>query len=793
MATYLMRPTDSWDGSPDETHATAPWQRARPPAGADLPDFGTVFRRRWGMILGAMLAVLAVVGGLTFLLPRVFESSASFLIESSSADGGPGGALQVLERMGHSGSAETEVALIRSHSVVEPVVAALSLHVRLDGDEELRRAVLPTVSASQEAAPGLYRVTRLGSGAYQVTDAAGAIVLAGARPGEPVSFAGVVLTMPATAPSPLAVEVLPFSRAVEEVQKRFDVGAVEDRGDVVRLTCTGSAPAVARDLCAQLSRSYLSLRSRLQQAEADVTAEFLATQVQDVGEQLKAAEDRLERFEGQAMAVALNSQAQAEVARLVEVRTQRETLVAERDALHALIAEVEGGSSAPEYWRLASFPTFMKTQNQAVTRMLENLVELQNRRNDLALRRSEENPDLIAVDGRIEELETQLRTIAQTYESGLTAQVDALGRTLSQASSQVQGLPERQLESARLTRQVNILEEMYRFLQTRLNEAEVARAVNLPSVRVVDQATLPYRPSFPKPLLNMSLATVLGLVVGVVLGFYRESSNTRIYEREDVEGALGVPVVGLVGQMSKPGPLAIPGGRPALGSGVVKWRLDRDQEVGWEAFRSLATELRFARAASPEGKPRTLAVTSTSRGEGKTLTVCNLAVAWASTSSRTLLIDADLRGSSVASFFGLPVRGPGLSEVLSGELRIDQAIQPLPRGEGHTLYVLPAGAYPTTPTELLDSDRFQEMLDWAAANFDLVLVDTPPLNVLADTATIASRVDGMLVVVRSGMTDQVALDLTLSRIGRAGGTIQGIVLNGAALPDYYVRYSAISM
>jgi capsular exopolysaccharide synthesis family protein len=636
-------------------------------------------------------------------------------------------------------------------------------------------------------------VGRLESGAYQVADAAGAIVLAGARPGAPISFAGVELVLPVTAVSELSLEVLPFSQAVEEVQKRLDVGAVEDRGDVVRLTCEGSSPTAARDLCARLSQSYLALRSRLQQAEAEVTAEFLATQVEDVGKQLKAAEDRLERFEDKAMAVALNTQAQAEVGRLVEVRAQREAILAERDALHALMAEVENGSSAPEYWRLASFPTFMKTQNQAVTRMLESLVELQNRRNDLALRRSEENPDLIAVDERIAELETQLRSIAQTYEAGLSAQVDALGRTLSQASSQLQGLPERQLESARLTRQVNILEEMYRFLQTRLNEAEVARAVNLPSVRVVDQATLPYQPAFPRPLLNLSLATVLGLVAGVVLAFYRESSNTRIYEREDVEGALGVPVVGLVGQMSRPGPLAIPGGRPALGSGMVKWRLDRDQEVGWEAFRSLATELRFARAASPEGKPRTLAVTSTSRGEGKTLTVCNLAVAWASTSHRTLLIDADLRGSSVASFFGLPVRGPGLSEVLTGELTVEQAIRQVPRGDGRPLYVLPAGAYPTMPTELLDTDRFQEVLDWAAANFDLVLVDTPPLNVLADTATIASRVDGMLVVVRSGMTDQVALDLTLSRIGRAGGTIQGIVLNGAALPDYYVRYSAISM
>jgi capsular exopolysaccharide synthesis family protein len=191
------------------------------------------------------------------------------------------------------------------------------------------------------------------------------------------------------------------------------------------------------------------------------------------------------------------------------------------------------------------------------------------------------------------------------------------------------------------------------------------------------------------------------------------------------------------------------------------------------------------------GGMRTVAVTSSSRGEGKTFTAANLSIARASHGMMTLLIDADLKGRGVSKFLKVPDNRPGLTELLTKDAEINRHIQCYHIGSGSMLYVLSAGAGTTHSAELLESDRFRTLLEGLKRRFDLVVVDTPPLNVVADAAAVTSRVDGVVLVVRGGVTDRGALELTLERLKRIGAHTAGIVFNDAELPSSYRTYSHV--
>jgi non-specific protein-tyrosine kinase len=208
-----------------------------------------------------------------------------------------------------------------------------------------------------------------------------------------------------------------------------------------------------------------------------------------------------------------------------------------------------------------------------------------------------------------------------------------------------------------------------------------------------------------------------------------------------------------------------------------------------EAFRALAVDLKFAGGPVGNGGLSSIAVTSSARGEGKTLTACNLALTRASHGVRTLLIDADMRASGVTGFFGMPTPKFGLSDLLAGSVELSDVSTSLWVDGRETLCVIPAGTPTPHSAELLDSPNMGKLLEQARGQFDLIVIDTPPLNAITDAATIAPIVDGVVLVVRGGVTDRAALEMTLERLARGNGRVLGVVLNDVRLPEGYIsRY-----
>lgn len=288
-----------------------------------------------------------------------------------------------------------------------------------------------------------------------------------------------------------------------------------------------------------------------------------------------------------------------------------------------------------------------------------------------------------------------------------------------------------------------------------------------PVTITVDQsAVVPTTPIFPDLQTSLIVGGVLGLGVGIAFALTRTVSDRRIRAVDDVESRTGLPVVGTI-------PLTARADENRL------FDADAMNDKGTrfavaEALRALRTNLQFMDVDNP---PRTIVVTSPLPSDGKSTIACNLALTLAASGKAVVLIDGDLRRSTVATTMGL-AGGAGLSDVLSGRAELAEVMQRTRHSSN--LFVLTAGSVPPNPSEVLGSDRMRKLLA-DLARHATVIVDAPPLLPVTDGAVLTHQSDGALLVVSVGKTTYDLLDKALDTLNKVGGRALGVVLNKAPL------------
>ncbi len=276
-------------------------------------------------------------------------------------------------------------------------------------------------------------------------------------------------------------------------------------------------------------------------------------------------------------------------------------------------------------------------------------------------------------------------------------------------------------------------------------------------VSIVDPASYSSTQVSPRPVLNLVVAGVLGLILGLGMALLRDLLDNTVSSASDVEATIDAPVLSSV----------------AYDSTVPKHPLLT--EVGGhstrvEAFRLLRTNLQFL---DLDARPRALVITSAVPSEGKTSTATNLAIALAQTGLRVLLIDGDLRRPKVASVLGLE-RSVGLTTVLVGRSELQDSIQ---KHTDSGIYFLASGPIPPNPTEVLQSRAAQELFDRVSQMFDMVIIDGPPLLPVSDAAIMARDVDGAILVVRHGRTTKDQLKQAALRLAQVDANLLGVMVN----------------
>lgn len=374
-----------------------------------------------------------------------------------------------------------------------------------------------------------------------------------------------------------------------------------------------------------------------------------------------------------------------------------------------------------------------------------------------------DHPEMRSLRARIEELNRQIARESAVVSSGRTnslladyraasAAERALQSRVEQLKGAVLNLRGRSIQYAILQRDVDTNRALYDALLQRYKQIGVAGGVGAAPVSIVDRAQVPSGPFKPNLVLNLLVGLVAGLLAGILAAFGLEFLNDTIKTRADIRNKLGLACLGAVPK------------RPRREEFLEDLR-DPTSGIS-DAYSTIVTSLRFS---TDRGLPKTLLVTSARAAEGKSASALALAQNFARRGSSVLLVDGDLRKPA----FKAPSQKHGLTKLLTSEESVAGHITPT---QFENLWLLPAGPIPPNPADLLSSTRIQKILREAASQFDVVIVDAPPVLGLADAPLLASAAKDVMLIVESGKTRTAAAIEALNRLRTAGAVVLGATL-----------------
>jgi tyrosine-protein kinase Etk/Wzc len=378
------------------------------------------------------------------------------------------------------------------------------------------------------------------------------------------------------------------------------------------------------------------------------------------------------------------------------------------------------------------------------------LLDAQQKRRELVSRFTNEHPAVKTLDGQIAALNTAIANLNVRIRAMPTVQQDAL----------------------RLERDAKVNSEAYQSLRNNALQLQLIREGKVGNVRLIDEASVPEQPVKPKRTTVLAIAALLGLLGGVMLALARNALNRGIRDAHEIEAHTGLSVYSTIPQSAEQERLARLTAERQPGLHLLAAVAPSDAAV--ESLRSLRTALQFAMLEAPNNR---VLVTGATPGVGKSFVSANFAVILASAGKRVLLVDADLRKGHLNHYFGVR-RERGLSEVVAGTLKSSEAIH---RGLVANLDVLTTGVLPPNPAELMMSTAFAHVLQALSSEYDLVIVDTPPILVAADTLGIAPHVGTVLLVARAGESQIGELHESAKRLAHAGKTVSGVLFNAIDL------------
>ncbi|HEY4216049.1 MAG TPA: polysaccharide biosynthesis tyrosine autokinase [Gemmatimonadaceae bacterium] len=782
-----------------------------------VAKFWDVIRRnRWLIAICFTVCVLLGIAYASLSQP-VYESSGTIRIDEEQSNLP---VLDVLKSLATGNQVSTEMQVLQSRTLSEDVVDTLALQVQVLKPRGVARAILfRDVRAEPDAPEAKYIFRHLQSDSFSVENAATSGRMGVFAVGAPIRLNGIQLRLlpGATAQSVIELRVAPRLDAIEGFEQALKVTRPDREANVVSLKYRGNDPILVGQVPNVLMHQFIVRRQEIQRTEARSTVRFIHEQIDTLSNQLSASEEQLRAYLQREHIVSLPDEAKAQVGRLAELEGQRTGLEAERSALASLLTDVNAAAAKQKpgepspYRRLIAFPTLLR--NQAAASLLTSLATVEDDRASLLSRRTLKDPDVEVLSTRISDIEDQLRGIAGTYLQGLTDQETVIDQTLSKFNGDLGQVPTKEMEVARLERRPGILGAIDTLLQTRLKEAEIAQAVDDPSVRVVDPSILPERPMTTRLRLAIILGALCGLSLGIGGAFFREQLDRTVHTRDDILSSTGIPVLGLIPRIREidtptgAGRLAAAafkdgasrldraafGARNRVGNGsAAKAPLERHlitslkpRDPVSEAFRSLRTSITFIR---PDHPVKTLVLTSPLPGDGKSTIAANLAISLAQQGLRILLVDADLRRGVLNTAFDVE-REPGLSNVLLDTVALESAVRQVDAVENGRLEVLPTGTLPPNPAELLGSARMVALLQRMHERYDIVVLDAPPLNLVTDAALLGACTDGVLLVARAATTTLDALRYSVELLQNARVRPLGVVLNDIDF-DRDARYRA---
>jgi tyrosine-protein kinase Etk/Wzc len=784
-------PTNAGGGQDRRAASPAPEQELT------LTQLYHIVARRWVVALTIFALTIGAAWTLYAVKTPIYEASATIRVERAK-EAVPG--MRPVAGLTSLNGLTTEIQLLQSRSIAGEVAKQTGYALRVESPERPRSSLFSSVDVLPGALAGQYTLEPRANRSLLLRGPSGAVD-SGAV-GAWLKADGIRLrpTAAAAQEKPVTMRLLDEQRAVDAVRKVLKVTQPVRNAEVLKLTVREADPKLAAKLSDATADVFAQSQTRRRQSGGRTTIAFIRSQLDSLDEQLGEAEITLRNWRAAEKVVVPS----AEAGNAVALRAQYEQRVAEsRIMLDNMQAVLSNSASARAnedeavqrgYRSVLSAPSMQG--NAAASAILSTLLGLEAKRAELRLRRTEEDPDVKVLDKTIADYERQGQLFVRSSLNALRSEIAGNERALGNMGARLERFPGQELELTILQRNAEVLATLQTNLRARLKEVEISNASNEANVEIIDRAVIPEYPIAPVMTSYLTAGLLLGTILAVLGAVGQDRMDRTVHSREDAEQATGAALVGLIPTIKnddakvesgkkrrrlEPAPtegdslsaLVVPGRSLVKGSARGVIAIHAPRHVAAEAYRILRTNLRFAPADQPR---QVLTVSSPSPGDGKSTTSLNFAATLAATGMRVLLVDADMRRGTLHKRLELS-RTPGLSGVLTGKHTHEEAVRAVQLGEETVLDLIACGEVPPNPAELLGGAPMERLLAWARVNYEMVIIDTPPVNIFADGLLLAAASDAALLVGRAGKSFKNELAMAAGQLRSLNVPIAGVLLN----------------
>jgi tyrosine-protein kinase Etk/Wzc len=718
------------------------------------------------MILGVTVAGSALGLVLARRVQPVYEVQSKIWIDEGGSAQGPIRTQQLLP-------ATSWNELLRSHAIVDQVVHKLRLNV--DYKKPADSVFFTGFESLPDVRAGTYRLKIEAGGGYALSTGTDTIIergVAGDSIGRKIGFRWApdarLLTPGRITSFSVSTPRSASMRLLSAVGVSIPEGGQSEGGRFFTVKLSGSDPRRTAITLNTWVEQFVNTADELKKRHLLEFKSILSDQLGVTEGQLQSAEAQLERFRVSTITLPsggtpTNVSAQATTGYFL-LKDQLSQLQSDRIALEQMIAHANGGGIEPQSFLMV--PSIL-TEAPQLRAAIEELSSRQ-----AALRT--EKQFLTDANPRVKQLNETIRTlqyetipqIAQTVLETLRIRERNLSARVESGSGELRQIPPRTIEEQRLVRQVAASENLYNLLKARYQEVSLAEAETRPDLSVLDIALPSTSPTSNDASRLLFMAILASIAFAAAIAILHDRIDPRFRYPEQATRELGLTIAGTVPRL-----------RPGRNGDAQVELLS--QVV--ESFRTLRLAVRYD---FPADGPIVLAVSSPSSGDGKSLVSANLAMAFASTGHRTLLIDGDVRRGSLHGAFGLQVT-PGLVEYLSNGTDMDSIVKSTGTDN---LFLVPRGMRAIKAPELLVSERMNALIQAAREQFHVVIIDSPPFIAGVDAYALGAVAGSILVVLRQGVSDRKLAAAKLAIVDRLPIRILGAVINGVPSGGMYRYY-----
>ncbi len=540
-------------------------------------------------------------------------------------------------------------------------------------------------------------------------------------------------------------------------------------------------PELSAQVSNTLATNYIQQNLETRYVTTQHAKEWLTQQLEDLKAKVERADESLQAFASKHDIVSLEEKENVTMQRLTELNealTKAESERMAKEALYKQTKEVQ----------FDALPSIL--ENKLIMDLKQAYIQLEAQYMKLSETYKPEYPEMLRLKNQMQTIQKRIESevskiltaIKNDYESSLRKE-SFIRKAFEQQKAKVMEMKEKAIQYNILKREADTNRELYKGLLQRMKEAGVSAGITASNIQVVDQAEVPLKPHRPNKPLNLILAIVVGLFLGVGLAFFFEYLDNTVKTPEEVEQQIRLPSLGMVPEISHERRKRLESGKSYP---VELVTYGHPRSLLSEAYRNIRTSILLSFSERP---PKRIAISSPNPEEGKTTTVINTAIALSQTGAKVVIIDADLRRPRVHKVFN-DENGLGLSNFLSGHTELEPLIKST---EIPNLFYISSGPIPPNPSELIGSKLFRSMIDSLGERFDHIVLDSPPILGFADAIVLSTVVDGLILVVVGGKTPRETLQQAKEALHQVNAKILGVVINRINIHRsdygyYYYRY-----